>query len=179
MHSITWAPGDNAPLDLLFNDLREIQYNDKSHRLWQNYNTDHFTDCVAYTITFDGDVPLACGSIAVRDCWPAGAYRIFNRLWKPNQRTDFLRRVSPSMGSFGHSQVAWLSANTDCKLYFISRETDNWQDWMINSFNAEFNLSFSKNNHRYLTCNNESCLSCWQKIIYNGDSSILTNWKHK
>ncbi len=176
----TWVPGTDTELDQLFDALREKQYNDQSHRLWQNYSQHMLSFSVACTIVFDdSQTPLVCSTIGSRKIWPAGVYRIFNRTWKPVQRKSYITQVTPGMGLVAQSQIAWLADNTDCKLYFISREKDNWADWMIRDFSTLYGVEFSKDNHKYLTCDNECDCSCWQHIIYNGDHEILTQWKHQ
>jgi hypothetical protein len=74
-------------------------------------------------------------------------------------------------------QIDWLTKNTDCQLYFISRQTANWEDWCIRQFQKQFNLSFTNGTYKYLTCPNECDDTCWQTIIYNGNKDLLTQWK--
>lgn len=179
MNVVTWAPGTNPEYDELFEKLRAEHYADTSHRLWKNYAKEAFADVAALTIYFDNEgVPEVCSSTTQRDCWPASAYRIHNRVWKANNKKTFLRKVSPSMGYSAKSQIDWLSANTDCRLYFISRQTDNWNEWMINHF-KEYNIHFKTDNYIYLTCPNECDDTCWQRIIYSGDTSLLEQWKRR
>ena len=179
MRTITWAPGTNTEYDTLFETLRETHYADTSHRLWKNYAKDVFKDVAALTIHFDdNDVPEVCSSTTQRSCWPVGAYRIHNRVWKANNKKLFLRRISPSMGYSAASQIDWLKNNTDCRLYFISRQTDNWNNWMIKHF-REYDIEFKTDNYMYLTCPNECDDTCWQRIIYYGDASLLDQWKRR
>lgn len=179
METITWIPGTNKELDNLFDNLREQHYNDKSHRLWKNYSREAFTNVAALTIFFnENGNPEVCSSITNKNCWPINAYRIHNRVWKPSNKKTFLTSISDSMGYSAISQKLWLESNTDCRLYFISRQTDNWEEWMIKHF-RKFDLFFETDNYKYLTCPNECDISCWQKIIFNGDKEILKQWKRK
>jgi hypothetical protein len=179
MKVVTWAPGTNTEYDQLFESLREIHHADTSHRLWKNYAKEAFDDVAALTIYFDDEgIPEVCSSTTQRSCWPVGAYRIHNRVWKANNKKTFLRRVSPSMGHSAASQIEWLNNNTDCQLYFISRQTDNWNDWMIEHF-KEYSIEFKTDNYMYLTCPNECDATCWQRIIYSGDASLLEQWKRR
>ena len=182
MRTITWVPGTDAEHDELFDQLREQHYNDHSHRLWKNYSREEFNyiNPVALTIYFDDNgIPEVCSGISKRDCWPQGVYRIHNRVWKCNNKTQFLRRVSPSMGYSARSQIEWLEQNTDCQLYFISRQTDNkWNGWMIEHF-KEYNINFKTDKYLYLTCPNECDNTCWQHIIYSGNESLLEQWKRQ
>jgi hypothetical protein len=179
MKVVTWAPGTNPTYDLIFEELREKHYNDHSHRLWKNYAKEAFADVAVLSIYFDEDNnPEVCSSATQRSCWPNSAYRIHNRVWKCNNKKQFLRKVSPSMGYTAQSQIKWLKENTDCELYFISRQTDNWNDWMITHF-KEYGIEFKTDNYMYLTCPNECDDTCWQRIIYNGNPEILKAWKRR
>jgi hypothetical protein len=172
------VPGTDVALDQLFDNLREQQYQDRSHRLWKNYSKENFNSVVALTICFnDLGEPEMCSSISSRESWPSGAYRILNRLWKHSNKIAYPRVMSDSFGSSAQSQIDWLKNNADCQLYFISRQTDNWEQWCINNFLDRFNLEFKTDNYKYLTCSNECDDTCWQKIIYNGNESILSQWK--
>jgi hypothetical protein len=178
MHTVTWRPGQNTELDLIYDHLREQQYQDRSQRLWKNYSKDSFSHAVALTIHFDdNNIPELCSSITARDCWPNSAYRILSRLWKHSNKISYPRVMSPSFGMTAKSQIDWLSKNTDCRLYFISRQTANWEDWCIRQFQKEFNLSFTNGTYKYLTCPNECDDTCWQTIIYNGNEDLLNQWK--
>jgi hypothetical protein len=180
MKVITWAPGTNNVLDNLFDKLREQQYQDRSHRLWKNYSSDFLKYSIALTICFDNDNnPEMCSSIASRECWPCNSYRILNRLWKHSNKISYPRVMSESFGKSAQSQIDWLKNNTDYQMYFISRQTNNWEDWCIRNFRDGFNILFDTDTYKYLTCNNESDESCWQKIIYNGSPEILESWKRR
>jgi hypothetical protein len=179
MHVETWIPGQNKKLDQLFDSLREIQYQNKSHRLWKNYSENSFKDAVALTIVFDNDVPEVCSSICYKDHWPHNVLRIYNRTWKCSNRKSFLKTVTPAMGLCGKDQIKWIKSNYNEFLYFISRETDNWQEWMVNEFKKSHDLDFQKDEYKYLTCNNINDDSCWQFIIYNGKEELLNLWKRR
>ena len=180
MKTITWAPGTNTEYDELFESLRARHYADTSHRLWKNYAKEAFKDVAALTIYFDKEgTPEMCSSIASRDCWPVNAYRILNRLWKHSNKIKFPRVMSPSFAESAKSQIVWLSTNTNCELYFISRQTDNWEEWVIRNFQEVYGIGFKTDNYKYLTCPNEYDDTCWQKIIYNGNEQLLDQWKQK
>lgn len=182
MYTVTWRPGTNQYLDSLFDHLREIQYNDTSHRLWENYSKESFSyaGIIAYTICFnDDDTPEMCSSISQRDCWPLGAYRILNRTWKHSNKKQMMKEISLAMGETTLSQIQWLKENADYQLLFISRQTDNWMKWVSKNFKKQFNLDFTIATNKYLTCPNECDDSCWQHIIYQGSVDVLSSWKHK
>lgn len=178
MKTITWIPGTDADLDNEFDKLRKEQYENKNHRLWKNYSKDSFADAVALTICWDSvGKPEMCASIASRKCWPNTAYRILNRLWKHSNKIYYPRIMSPSFAAVAKSQIEWLEKNVDCKLYFISRQTENWENWVVKNFDVIYGIKFKKDQHKYLTCSCETDNTCWQNIIYNGDESILSQWK--
>lgn len=181
MHAITWRRHENPEMDNLFDDLREIQYNNREHHLWKNYSRDElhqWSGSIAYTICFnDSGEPEMCSTISSRPCWPSGAYRILNRLWKHSNKIDYPIIMSPSFAYSAQSQIDWLKSNVDMKLYFISRQKNNWERWCIRMFGSKYNITFKTDNFKYLTCPNEGDGSCWQKIIYNGDEKVLEEWK--
>ena len=182
MKTITWIPNSNKELDEIFNGLREKQFRDQSHRLYKNYSQESFADAgiIAYTIHFNnnGDAEM-CSSISNRNCWPKKAFRILNRTWKTNNKQPIMKEISQAMGQTTLSQISWLQSNIDLKLYFISRQTENWMYWVTRNFKRQFNLDFKIAENKYLTCPNECDDSCWQNIIYNGDTEILKSWKNK
>jgi hypothetical protein len=178
MKTITWKPNTNKELDNEFEYLRNIQHNDISHKLWKNYDRETLAQASAFTICYnDEGIPEMCSSIAIKNCWPKETYRILNRLWKSSNRINYPKIMSPSFAETALSQINWLKENTECRLIFISRQSNNWEDWVINQFKSVYNIQFCKNEFKYLTCSNESDDSCWQKIIYQGDKSILEEWK--
>jgi len=180
METLTWKPGSNKKLDKLFDELRQSHYSDKSHRFWKNYSKESFDFSIALTICFaDNGIPEMCSSIASRDCWPKNTFRILNRLWKHSNKIYYPKVMSPSFAETAKSQIEWLNKNTDWRLYFISRQSDNWENWVIKNFSQRYNLKFDKSPYKYLTCSNECDDTCWQKIIYFGDDTVLEEWKKK
>jgi hypothetical protein len=180
MEAITWVPGTDPEFDQLFEVLRLQRYNDQSHRLWKNYGQDAFKSATALTICFNNEhQPEICSSIINRECWPNHVYRIMNRTWKQTNKQTMMKGISPAMAATTASQVQWLKDNTDYQMYFISRETDSWVDWTIDKFKNQYNLEFKTSPYKYLTCPNECDDTCWQKIIYNGNTDILTLWKRR
>ena len=179
MKTVTWSPGSDKILDQIFDNLREQRYQDRTHRYWSNYSSDSFKFAVALTIWFnDNDEPEVCSSIANRNCWPEDVYRIHNRLWKHTNKLVFPRVMSENLGQIAQSQIEWLEQNTNYKMYFISRQTNSWENWLINNF-KRFNIDFVQGNNKYLTCPDECNDTCWQRIIYHGDKEILNQWKHR
>lgn len=180
MNTVTWAPGTKPELDALFDELRERHYNDRSHRLWKNYHKDSFRSVSALTICFDDTgVPEMCSSILARNCWPKGAFRVLNRLWKSNNKISYPRTMSPSWGLSAKSQFEWMQKTLDYKLCFLSRETDNWMMFTQQEFSRQWNINWKIGKHKYLTCPNRDDESCWQHILYIGEETLLKEWEYK
>jgi len=182
MKAITWKPGTDSDLDSLFDSLREVQYQDKSHRLSENYSKDFYKFTKAFTIVYDDKGnPEMCSSISSRDCWPRGVYRILSRLWKVNhlRKSGAPGTMSQSFGLTATSQIEWLNNNTKYKLAFISRETSNWEKWVSRQFQEGYNINFKIPTGKFLTCPNECDDTCWQKIIYIGSDNVLKKWKSR
>ena len=160
--------------------LREQQYQNRQDGLWANYSAAAFQDCLALSIYFNEDgEPELCSSIASRSCWPQGAYRILNRTWKCRNRKRMMPEISQAMGQTALAHVKWLADHTDCLLYFVSRETDNWMAWTQRNFKRQFDLDLQMGEGKYLTCANEAADSCWQHILYHGDARVLEQWRKR
>jgi hypothetical protein len=179
MKTVTWEPGTDKELDELFHSLREQQYQDRTHRLWKNYGSEYWADAgiIANTICFDNnDVPEMCSTIASRTCWPAGVYRILNRLWRHSNKVKYPRTMSKSFAESAINQIDWLKHNTDYKLVFMSRQTNNWRKFTQEQFLIH-GLELKMDNYKYLTCPNECDDTCWQHILYYGYEQLLLDWK--
>lgn len=182
IYARTWIPGQDQELDTLFEKLRSDIYQKQEYTLWANYSEKNFQHCKALTISFDNDKPLFCSSILGKTPWhkwPDNVYRVMNRYWRVGGDHSFLKRVSEGSGIMVQNQLNWLKENTDWKLAFISRQTDNWQDFAIDSFKNYFDIDFKMDNYSYCTCETPNDDSCWQKIIYIGDSTVLETWKRR
>ena len=183
MYTITWAPGSESSLDQIFNDCREQQYLDRTHRYWKNYSPDYWIDAgiIANTIYFNNNnVPEMCSTISSRQCWPNNVYRILNRIWKHTNRVKlkYTREMTQGWADSVTSQINWLEQNLDYKLIFISRQTLNWQKHALEKF-YNYGITLKMDNYAYLTCPNECDNTCWQNIVYIGDESVLTQWPRR
>lgn len=181
MKTYTWVPGTEPELDKIFEDARALQYSNTSHRLWKNYSPEAFNEVTALTITFNDDfVPEVCSSILTRNCWPENAYRILNRTWRHSNRIAKPREaISPEFADCTRHQIEWLKENINPDLIFVSRETDNWMKWVVRNYKKDYGIEFSIGSGKYLTCPNECDDSCWQHIIYQGNSELLMQWKNR
>jgi hypothetical protein len=178
MYVENWKPGTNRRLDQEFNVLRRMIFNDTRYPLWANYTEDAFKECVALSIMYNKNgYPHFCSSILSRPCWPDTAYRILNRMWKVVPQTNILLSLSDEGGILVNEQIRWLKENTDCTLKFVSRETKYWRKFSQREWHQRYGLEFKTTEHKYLTCDNTGDNSCWQYILYQGDDSVLENWR--
>lgn len=178
LKSITWNKGNNPDLDDLFDQLRQKRYEDKSHRLWANYDKKFLDHVEALTICFEDDIPIICSSISYRSCWPNDVYRILNRTWKSGKQRKYSKTVGPRILNIVASQTQWLNNNRKPSLTFISRQTVKWTTFVAVGL-REFGMDYKTDEYFYLTCPNECDQTCWQKIVYTGDESKLQEWKRK
>jgi len=179
IHAKTWIPGTNQELDNLFENLRQNIYDSQQYTLWSNYHVDHFKKCSALTISFEDNIPLFCASILERDIWPKGVYRIMNRYWRIGGDHAVLKTLSTGTGILVQSQLEWVRSQKNFQLAFISRQYDHCQNFSIREFSKNFKINFQSDNYYYCTCETLNDDSCWQKIIYDGNSSILEFWKRR
>lgn len=179
IHAKTWIPGTDRNLDNLFEELRNNFYCSQHHPLWYNYNKDHFQTCSALTISFDNHTPIFCSSILERKIWPDGVFRIMNRYWRVGNDHTLLKTISPGSGEMTMSQIAWVKSQPKFQLAFISRQYDFWQEFIAKEYRQRYNIEFEIDNYKYLTCENMNDDTCWQRIIYQGNADILSQWNKK
>lgn len=178
-----WKQGSSPSLDVLFEQLRIQQFSDTTHPLHSNYNLFNFQEALVLSITFDNDIPVCCSSILNRNCWPKNTYRILNRFWKVKSERFILLNTGNKMLRISHaikSQLEFCQNNLDAELIFISRYENNWQKFMLDCIKNNTNYVWNKDvNYRYQTCDNAEDDTCWQSIIYYGNTEILKNWTRK
>lgn len=178
IHAKTWKPGTDKSLDDLFEILRENFCQSEQNSLW--YTKKHFEQCSALTISFDDDTPIFCSSILERKIWPPGVFRIMNRYWRIGNNHTLLKTISQGSGEMTISQLEWVYRQPNFELAFISRQSDYWQSFIAKEYYQKYGLKFEIDNHnKYLTCDNIKDSTCWQKIIYQGNSNILSQWNRK
>ena len=177
IYAKTWKPGTDKPLDDLFETLREEFYLSGQNSIW--YTKKHFEQCIALTISFNDDTPIFCASILQRKIWPDGVFRIMNRYWRIGNNRTIIKTISPGTTIITQDQINWLKLNTNFKLAFISRQYNHWQKFVIDQYKMQLGIEFQTDNYLYTTCENILDDSCWQKIVYIGDSSVLSKWNRK
>jgi hypothetical protein len=182
MYTKIWIPGTDIELDRLFEELRQNQHNDVTHPLYNNYSAKAFEECSALSITFDNDQPIVVGSILTRSCWPKNAYRIVNRFWKVHEhRLPHLDR-NHGMTVFSktvEAHVNYTKQHLNAEIIFISRQYNNWQKFVVKQIKLHTGLEFEYDSYKYLTCSNLDDCSCWQPIMYLGNTKLLNQWSRK
>lgn len=166
--------------DNLFQLFEKYRANEagQTHSLAVNYsNQNYFLDQqVRFFIGFDNDVPVLFSSIFRLDWWPAGAYRILNRLWKPAKNNIITKTIDPLFFKMVRAQIDWLLTQPDFKVAFVSRQGNSkkYLRYFVeqNKFNGnnmnEFELPIR-------TCQGPDC-DCLQNIVYIGDRIVLEGW---
>jgi len=150
----------------------------QSHILAVNYsNQNYFLDNqVRFFIGFRDNKPVLFSSIFRLDWWPVGAYRILNRLWKP-EKDDFVTKdINPLFFEMVEEQVNWLSLQQDFKVAVVSRQ-GNSKKYL--EYFAEQNrlrgVDMRVFNSTIKTCKGPDC-DCLQHVAYVGDAEILKRW---
>ncbi len=175
--AITWTI--DPVLDAIYEDLRKKHYVKIGHRLYKNYSKDHLSEVSAKTIYWghSGEPEIVC-SILKRPCWPDDTYRILNRLWKPEMLTGPIFDISEGFAKILEDQISWCELR-GAKGVFMSREgSGSWQKWANEKLTKMTGIKFHRLHDKFLTCSNESDDSCWQRILYYGDLSVVDQWKN-
>jgi hypothetical protein len=77
------------------------------------------------------------------------------------------------------AHVNYAEQQLNAEIVFISRQYNNWQAFTKKILTEKVGIEFKYNDHKYLTCGNEQDDTCWQKILYRGNETLLTDWKNK
>lgn len=180
MYTEIWIPGTDAELDELFEQLRIQQHSDTVHPLHKNYSAEAFKECSVLSITFDNNQPVVVSSILARSCWPKNAYRILNRFWKVHEhRLTALDRSAKAtaLSETVKAHVEYSENILKADLVFMSRQYNNWQNLAAYYLKEKTGIEFKYDDYRYLVCDNSKDQTCWQKIAYNGNEHLLTQWQ--
>jgi hypothetical protein len=116
----TWI--SNSELQSRFDSAR-LQIAASDHPLAINYK-DRFneSEIVAYSISCTDDTVYLCGSIARKPYWPAGVYRVLNRLFKPTPKDVFTKRIESFWVDMALQQVEFCKTLPDFRSAIISRK---------------------------------------------------------
>lgn len=175
--AITWVK--DKSLDDLYESLRAEHVN-TNHRLNKNYSRDHVQEVSAKSIYWGADGnPKIVASILTRPCWPGNVYRILNRLWKTEMNTGSVFEIDPGFGKLIESQTDWCLENGAHGVFMSRQNNTSWQAWAQPIFIKQTGIEFISPSNRFLTCDNELDNTCWQQILYYGDTDLLNTWKKR
>ena len=161
----------------LFEESRALEAS-QTNSLAVNYSDqNYFLDQqIRFFIGFDKDVPVVFSSIFRLDWWPEGAYRILNRLWKPNKNATIKKTIDPLFFIMVTAQTEWLSTQPNFKVAFVSRQGNSKK--YLKYFAEQNNCNGNNMNEFDLpirTCQGPDC-DCLQNIVYIGDRAVLEGW---
>ena len=174
----TWT--SDTALDAIYEDLRKKHYIKAGHRLYKNYSPEHVQEVSAKSIYWGhSGEPEIVASILSRPCWPENTYRILNRLWKPKLMSNPIFEINEGFTKLIEDQINWCELRGASGM-FMSRQGDtSWQHWVVSKLSAQTDLEFYIPEEKFLTCSNEDDESCWQRIIYHGNTDTMSTWKNK
>jgi hypothetical protein len=171
----TWV--SDSYLDEVYETLRKQHCAKPEFRLNKNYGQEHVKEVSAKTIYWNdsGEPEIVC-SILIRPCWPANTYRILNRLWKVVPLTDPTFAISSGFSKIIQNQISWCTSNNAVGVFMSRQGPGNWQKWANEILSKQTNINFYLPDNKFLTCDNTQDDSCWQKIIFHGDTTVLNTW---
>jgi hypothetical protein len=82
-------------------------------------------------------------------------------------------------GNVIEAQLNYCYQHLNAELVFMSRQYNNWQKFAQDILMKHINILFEYDSQSYLTCNNINDDTCWQKIMYHGNQSLLKDWRNK
>lgn len=182
---ITFTRHDRPDLyDIYYNELRfhnAIGKNKTENYSLQNMKLD---SQLAFSIAYRKviDEPFGLSSVYRNDSWPTGVYRILNRTWKPmGEYHDYVTMKLDLMWTdMMKDQIEWLKSNrSDYRAAVITREhnsRNSLKNLIKQIDRSGIGYSFKLVDDRIWVCNNRSNESCYQDVIYTGDSEVISSW---
>ena len=120
MNIHTWV--NNTELQTKFDHARSI-IADSDHRLSVNYCGQYNSnEIIAHSMCFDSDNIYLCSTVARKEDWPVGVYRILNRVFTPAPKNVFTKRIEPYWISMIAQQLEFCKELTDFRCAIISRQ---------------------------------------------------------
>jgi hypothetical protein len=150
----------------------------QTHDLAVNYSNKYYLldQQVRFFIGFDKGEPKLFSSIFRLDWWPAGSFRILNRLWKPDKDEIVTKEINPLFFEMVREQVSWVSSQESFEVAFVSRQ-GNSKKYL--EYFAEQNrirgVSLKVFERPIKTCKGPDC-DCLQNIAYIGNKNLLKMW---
>lgn len=161
----------------LFEEYRTLEAG-QPHSLAINYSNQNYflNNQVRFFIGFRDNKPVLFSSIFRLDWWPVGAYRILNRLWKPNKDEQITKDINPLFFEMVKEQVNWLSLQEDFKVAVVSRQgtSKRYLEYFAEQ-NRLRGVDMRVFNLPIKTCQGPDC-DCLQNIVYIGDRAVLEGW---
>jgi hypothetical protein len=152
---------------------------ESGHRLSKNYSSGfHRDEIIAYSMSYDNDQVYLCSTIGTKQTWPAGVYRLINRVFKPNPTSDFTKNIQPFWVDMIHQQLEICKQQKDFQTAIITRRagyrnTLTQLKLHIDTPNDTFYL-FRKS---VWVLEHFSNPECYQDVLYYGNQASLENFK--
>lgn len=120
INTYTWVQDDT--LQLRFDIARETIAS-SAHPLAVNYK-DNFnkSEIIAYSMSCDLDEVYLCSSIARKEYWPIGVYRVLNRVFKPVPKDVFTKSIEDFWTDQIEQQINFCKTLPDFKTAIVSRK---------------------------------------------------------
>ncbi len=155
-------------------DHARNQIANSSHPLSCNY-AENFNskEILACSMSFENDQILLCSSIARKDYWPTGVYRILNRVFKPQPTQSFTKKIESYWADMVEQQLEFCKAISGFKTAIVTRKLG-----YVNTLKQLSNTIGSKQIESYVyekpvwICNDYHNPECLQNVLYIGQNVI-------
>jgi hypothetical protein len=167
INTYTWIQ-DNA-LQLKFNLAKETIAS-SSHPLADNYK-DNFnaSEIVAYSMSCDNSEVYLCSSVARKPYWPAGVYRVLNRVFKPVPKDVFTKSIQDFWTEQIVQQLEFCQTLPDFKTAIVSRKLGYTRTLShLQSYLALRNIQSTVWDDPVWVCNDYHNPECQQNILAIG-----------
>jgi hypothetical protein len=120
INTYTWVQ-DNA-LQMKF-DLARETIASSNHPLADNYKHNfNSSEIVAYSMSISLNEVYLCSSVARKPYWPAGVYRVLNRVFKPVPKNVFTKSIEDFWVDQIIQQLNFCKTLPDFKTAIVSRK---------------------------------------------------------
>lgn len=169
--TILWQ--ENALLQDAFNNERQkVVLTD--HLLAINYSTWFDTkEIIAYTMSMEGKNVYLCSTIGRKDYWPAGTYRVLNRLFKGTPQDIVTKNITHIWHEHVEAQINFLKTVPDFRTAIISRKQGYRR--ALSKFKnelLEWDMKFTLSNKPIWVCNDCANPDCLQDVLFYGENCL-------
>ncbi len=120
INTYTWT---NDPLLQKRFDLAREQISRSSHPLAVNYRENfNSSEIIAYSMSCTDEEVFLCSSIARKEYWPIGVYRVINRVFKPEPKETFTKNIEAYWVDMILQQVDFCKSLPDFRTAIITRK---------------------------------------------------------